>query len=108
MQDFNSDQHVEEWMAKNGGIDALRKAIARGTFGGQNKSLAEAWLHLHDQKQAEQRTAGDRSLLERSVSAAEKSARSAQLSARWALLAVIVALVTAVVTLINFASGRPL
>ncbi|MGW8466306.1 hypothetical protein [Pseudomonas sp. CLCA07] len=106
MQDFNSDQHVEEWMEKNGGVDGLRRAIARGTFGGQNKSLSEAWLHMHDQKQSEQRTADDRSLLERSVSAAERSARSAQLSARWALLAFLVALVVAAVTVFESASGQ--
>ncbi|MNC68525.1 hypothetical protein D3C75_1191320 [compost metagenome] len=103
MQDFNSDQHVEEWMVKNGGIDGLRRAIARGAFGGQNKTLSEAWLLMHDQKQAEQRAAEDRSLLERSVSAAEQSAKSAQHSARWALAALI-ALVVAAVTVCEFAS----
>lgn len=104
MQDFNSDQHVEEWMVKNGGLDGLRRAIARGAFGGQNKTLSEAWLLMHDQKQAEQRAAEDRSLLERSVSAAERSARSAQYSARWALAAALIALVVAAVTVYEFAS----
>jgi aryl-alcohol dehydrogenase-like predicted oxidoreductase len=90
-------------MLNNGGVDALRRALARGAFGGQNKSISEAWLHMHDQKQKEQQAADERSLLERSVSAAERSARSAQLSARWALAAAVIALVVAVITVADFA-----
>ncbi|WP_320151135.1 hypothetical protein [uncultured Tolumonas sp.] len=102
MQDFNSDEHVEEWMNNNGGIDALRRALARGTFGGQNKTIATAWLHLHDQKIAVKLAAEERILLERSVLAAEKSAVSARQSARWAIWATVVALVSVCVSVIQF------
>lgn len=106
MKDFNSDQHVEEWMSENGGIEGLRKALARGAFGGQNKTLAAAWLLVHDQRQAEINAIQERSLLERSVNAAEKSAHSAQQSARWAIWAAIIALVAIVVSVFQFFSNR--
>lgn len=93
MQDFNSDAHVEEWMAKNGGIDALRHALNRGTFAGQNKSLANAWLLAHDRKQVEQKAAEERALLVRSVTAAERAARFAMWAAIVAVIAVIVTVV---------------
>jgi hypothetical protein len=105
MQDFNSDQHVEEWMAENGGVDGLRRALARGAFGGQNKSLSAAWLLMYDQKQAEVKAEKESSLLERSVLAAEQSARSAQQSARWAIWASIVAFVAIVVGVLQSCSN---
>ncbi|MFN3734858.1 hypothetical protein [Comamonas testosteroni] len=94
MRDFNSDAHVEEWMQENGGIDGLRRALARGTFAGQNKTLASAWLMLYEKKQEEQAISEERSLLKRSVAAAERSAESAQQSARWALWAIVISLLT--------------
>ncbi|MCK9387228.1 MAG: hypothetical protein M0Q22_02380 [Sulfuritalea sp.] len=101
MKDFNSDAHVEEWMAENGGIEGLRRALARGAFGGQNKSLASAWLLLHDRRQAEEAASSDRLLLERSVNAAEHSAQSARQSSRWAMWAAIIALVAVVVSVLH-------
>lgn len=106
MKDFNSDAHVEEWMAANGGIDGLRRALARGAFGGQNKTLAHAWLQMHDQKQADKRAAEERTLLERSVGAAEQSAHSARESARWAIWAVVIALLAVLVSAVQFLFGK--
>lgn len=99
MKDFNSDAHVEEWMAENGGVDGLRRALARGAFGGQNKTLAAAWLELHDRKQQEQDSVAERDLLRRAATAAEDSAKSAKRSAAWAMWAVIVALLAIIVAL---------
>lgn len=98
MKDFNSDNDVKEWMSTNGGIDGLRRALARSQFGGQNKTLAAAWLHIHDQKQADSR-------IERSIAAAEQSALSSRDSARWAMWAAIIALVTVIVVTFQFLSG---
>lgn len=100
MKNFNSDADVEEWMNENRGVDGLRRALARGAFGGQNKTLASAWLQLYDQKQTELAANQERSLLERSVAAAEKSAESAQKSARWAMWAAFVALLAIVVAML--------
>jgi aryl-alcohol dehydrogenase-like predicted oxidoreductase len=101
MKVFNSDAHVEEWMAENGGIEGLRRALARGAFAGQNKSLASAWLQLHDRRQEEQAAQAERSLLERSVLAAEESAKSAQHAVRWAMWAAVIALLAIVVTVVR-------
>ena len=101
MKDFNSDAHVEEWMDENGGIDALRRAIDRGAFAGQNLKLACAWLNLHDRKQKEQLAQAEQALLERSVAAAENSAKSSHQAARWAMWATIVALVAIVVAVVQ-------
>lgn len=102
MKDFNSDAHVEEWIAENGGIDSLRRALARGAFGGQNKTLAAAWLYLHDKKQEEQTSDAERSLMERSVAAAERSAESAHAAAKWAMWAALVALLAIVVAVVQY------
>lgn len=101
MRDFNSDAHVEEWVAENGGVDALRRALARGTFAGQNKTLAAAWLQLHDRRKDELAASEERSLLERSVKASERSAESAQRAAKWAMWAVIVAVIALVATVVQ-------
>lgn len=101
MKDFNSDAHVEEWMVENGGIEGLRRALARGAFGGQNKTLASAWLQLYDRRQEEQAASAERSLLERSVAASERSADFAHRSAKWAMWAAIVALLAVVVAVVQ-------
>ena len=101
MKSFNSDEHVKEWMNENGGIDGLRRALARGAFSGQNKSLASAWLDLHDRKTAEETAELERSLLERSAKAAENSAQSASQSARWAMWATVVAVVALLVSVFH-------
>lgn len=101
MKDFNSDAHVEEWMAANGGVEGLRRALARGAFGGQNKTLANAWLQLHDKKQEERAASEERSLLERSVAASERSAESAHRSARWAMWAALIALLAVLVAVVQ-------
>jgi hypothetical protein len=101
VKDFNSDAHVEEWMSENGGVEGLRRALARGAFAGQNRSLAAAWLALHDRRDEQERVGADRALLERSVTAAERSAKSAHLSARWAMWATLVALLALVVAVIQ-------
>lgn len=101
MKDFNSDEGVEEWMAGNGGIDGLRRAVARGAFGGQNKTLATAWLELYDRKQGEEAANVERSLLERSVMASERSAQSAHLAAKWAMWAVFIALLALIVSVVR-------
>lgn len=101
MKNFNSDADVEEWMDENMGIDGLRRALDRGAFGGQNKTLATAWLQCYDRKQAEQVANHERSLLERSVAAAEKSSESAQKSARWAMWAALIALFAVAVTVLQ-------
>lgn len=101
MKDFNSDAHVEEWMAEHGGVEGLRKALARGAFGGQNKILAAAWLQLHDRDHAEQAAIEERSLLERSVAASERSAESARRSAKWAMWAVLIALLAIIVAVVQ-------
>lgn len=88
-------------MAENGGIDGLRRALARGAFGGQNKTLAAAWLHLHDRKQEEQAADTERSLMERSVAAAERSAESAHAAAKWAMWAALAALLAIVVAVVQ-------
>ncbi|UUZ70139.1 hypothetical protein LP416_13795 [Polaromonas sp. P2-4] len=101
MKDFNSDAHVEEWIAENGGVESLRRALARGAFGGQNKTLAAAWLQLYDRRQAEQAADDERSLLERSVAASERSAESAHRSAKWAMWAAVIALLAVAVAVIQ-------
>jgi hypothetical protein len=98
LKDFNSDAHVEEWMAVNAGIEGLRRALARGAFAGQNKTLATAWLQIHDKKQEELTASEERSLLERSVAASESSSESAHRSAMWA---VVIALLAVVVSVVN-------
>ncbi len=107
MKDFNSDAHVEEWMAENGGIDGLRRAIARGTFAGQNRNLASAWLQLHDRRQEEQVAQTGRALLERSVLAAENSAKSAQNAVRWSMWAAAIALLAIVVSVVQIIRSNP-
>lgn len=99
MKDFNSDAHVEEWIAENGGIESLRRNLLRGAFSGQNKVLAGAWLQLHDRRQEELAANAERSLLERSVSASERSAESAHRAARWAMWAALIALLAVIVAI---------
>ncbi len=101
MKDFNSDAHVEEWMAENGGVEGLRRALTRGAFAGQNKTLASAWLQLQDRRHDEQTAKTERSLLERSVAASEQSAECAHRSAKWAMWAVIIALIALVVAVVQ-------
>jgi hypothetical protein len=101
MKDFNSDAHVEEWMAENGGIEGLRRAILRGTFGGQNLTLARAWLQLYEHKQAGAADTAAHQLHEREVGAAEASARSAHESARWAKFAAWMAAIAVVVSMVQ-------
>lgn len=105
MKDFNSDEHIEEWMNSIGGIDGLRRALERGTFAGQNKTLAAAWLKLHDKKNTDRQVSEEHALLERSVLAAEQSATSARQSARWAIWATIIALVAVVVSSVKLLYG---
>ena len=88
-------------MQENGGIDGLRRALARGLFAGQNKALASAWLIVHDKRLEELAASEERLLLERSVEAAVSSAASAQKSARWAMWAVVVALLAICVSIIS-------
>jgi hypothetical protein len=101
MKDFSSDAHVEEWMAENGGIEGLRRAIFRDTLAGQNLTLATAWLQLHEHKQTEAADDTARQLHEREVGAAEASARSAHESARWATFAAWMAAIAVAVSIIQ-------
>jgi hypothetical protein len=107
MKDFNSNEHVEEWLAANGGLNELRRALDVGRFAGQNKTLAEAWLKAYDRKQLEVQEFAERSLSERSVQAAEASARSASESATWAKWAVVIAVVALLVSALQYLNLRP-
>ena len=106
MKDFNSNAHVEEWMAENGGVEGLRHALDVGRFAGQNRILAAAWLKSHDRKQDEVAVKDERTLSERSVQAAEASAQSARESATWAKWAAVIAVVALLVSALQYLSGR--
>jgi hypothetical protein len=106
MKDFNSNAHVEEWMAENGGVAELRRALDVGRFAGQNKTLAAAWLKAHERQQGEEAARDDRSLYERSVKAAEASAHSSKQSAKWAAWAVVIAVVALALSALQYLSGK--
>lgn len=106
---LRSFQEVEDWVARNGGVDALRKAAAEGRFDRSSSALLHTWLATkaadeireeeHARRAAEQQL-GARSTeaAERSAAAAERSADAAAMANRVAWLALLVALAALLVT----------
>lgn len=82
-------EEIEKWAEENGGIEAVREAIATDRFGESKRKVAKEWLATKD-------AYAQGALDERAVRAAESQARSA----RKALAVSFVALAVAVVALL--------
>lgn len=97
MADFQTLDDVEQWVQKNGGIEALRLALRRGDFGVRVTTTKMAMLYIEreDRRVADAHEAAERARREREVSAIEASATEAKRSRRWAIVSAVAALLAA-------------
>jgi len=75
---MNRYEEVEMWALKNGGIEAVRKALAEGRFGYGRKAVIESWLSDQDAKGRDAQAERAAQVTERAAVAAESQATSAE------------------------------